>query len=84
MRLPAAALQPSVDLVEPVGSPERLAIDLDEGGTENAAPDRFVRFSPQAFREVILGDLEDVRIWSVMMPPRLIGMGRKPVSAPSN
>jgi SAM-dependent methyltransferase len=48
------------------------------------APGDYYRFSPQAFREVILGGLDDVRIWSVMMPPRLIGIGRKPVSAPSN
>ena len=41
-------------------------------------PGDFYRFSPQAFREVIMGGLEDVKVTSVMLPPRLMGIGRKP------
>lgn len=44
------------------------------------APGDYYRFSVQAFREVIMGGLEEVEIRSVMQPPRLIGLGRKPSS----
>jgi SAM-dependent methyltransferase len=42
------------------------------------APGDYYRFSPQAFHDVILAGLEDVEVRSVMLPPRLIGTGRKP------
>lgn len=40
-------------------------------------PGDFYRFSDQAFREVIMEGLEDVKVSPFMWPPRLIGMGRK-------
>lgn len=43
------------------------------------APGDYYRFSEQAVREVLLGGLTDVRTWYVMFPPRLIGIGRKPI-----
>ena len=42
------------------------------------APGDYYRFSPQAFREVILEGMTDKIVTSVMAPPRLIGIGRKP------
>lgn len=41
-------------------------------------PGDYYRFSPQAFREVLLAGLEDVEVHSVMLPPRIIGVGIKP------
>ncbi len=41
------------------------------------APGDYYRFSPQAFKEVLFADLENVEIFSVMIPPRIIGIGRK-------
>ncbi len=37
----------------------------------------FYRFSEDAYREVIMSGLEDVRIWRIMLPPRIFGMGTK-------
>src|SRR3954453_5454627 len=42
-RLPAPSPQPALDLVQPVGTPERLAVDEEEGRAEHAALDRAVR-----------------------------------------
>jgi SAM-dependent methyltransferase len=42
------------------------------------APGDYYRFSPQTFEEVFLGDMDDVEIRSLMLPPRIIGIGRKP------
>ena len=41
-------------------------------------PGDYYRFSPQAFKEVIFSGLKDVRIFSVMSVPRIIGYGIKP------
>ena len=43
-------------------------------------PGDYYRFSPQAFREVIMAGLEGVRVQSMMLPPRLVGVGTKPLS----
>jgi SAM-dependent methyltransferase len=40
-------------------------------------PGDFYRFSPQAFREVIMAGLDKVEVRSIMLPPRLIASGRK-------
>jgi len=45
------------------------------------APGDYYRFSPQAFREVFFAGLTDVEISSVMIPPRIIGHGRKTTAA---
>jgi len=41
-------------------------------------PGDYYRFSPQAFKEIIFDGLKDVRIFSVMSVPRIIGCGIKP------
>lgn len=41
-------------------------------------PADYWRFSDQAFRGPIMAGLEDVTVQSVMLPPRLIGVGKKP------
>jgi SAM-dependent methyltransferase len=55
--------------------------DLIKRGTPTMrihdAPHDYYRFSPHAYRDVILQGLDDVRVWSVMQPPRVFGMGRK-------
>ncbi len=40
-------------------------------------PGDYYRFSPQAMKEVLLQGLSQVQIFSVMQPPRIVGMGRK-------
>ncbi len=42
------------------------------------APGDYYRFSRQAFEEVLLAGLDDVDVHSVMLPPRMIGVGKKP------
>jgi SAM-dependent methyltransferase len=42
------------------------------------APGDYYRFSPQAFREVLFEGMENVKIYSVMMPPIIIGTGTNP------
>ena len=42
-------------------------------------PGDFYRFSPQAMKEVILKDLTDIKVLTVMLPPRVIGSGRKAI-----
>lgn len=49
----------------------------------HANPGDYYRFTPQAYREVILAGLEDVDVVSVLTPPRIIGSGVKPTSAPT-
>lgn len=44
----------------------------------HAAPADFYRFSEDAVREVLFSGYENVSVESVMMPPRLIGIGQKP------
>lgn len=41
-------------------------------------PGDYYRFSVQAMREVLCAGLEDVRVETIMMPPRIIGYGFKP------
>ncbi len=41
------------------------------------APGDYYRFSPQTYREVIFEDLEIINIISIMLPPRIIGVGKK-------
>ncbi len=40
-------------------------------------PGDYYRFSPQAFRDVVFEGMRDVRVRSVLIPPRLIGSGLK-------
>jgi SAM-dependent methyltransferase len=42
------------------------------------APGDYYRFSPQALRDVILEGLDEIEIRAVMLPPRLVGIARKP------
>jgi SAM-dependent methyltransferase len=44
-------------------------------------PGDYYRFSPQMVREVILEGLEQTEITSLMLPPRLIGVGVKPLNS---
>lgn len=46
----------------------------------HAWPGDYYRFSPQAFREVVFEGFEDVEVYSVMLPPRIFGIGRKPAA----
>jgi SAM-dependent methyltransferase len=41
-------------------------------------PEDFYRFSPQAVSEVLLEGLEDKELLTVMLPPRIVGVGVKP------
>jgi SAM-dependent methyltransferase len=41
-------------------------------------PGDYYRFSPQAFKEVFFEGMRNVRISSLMVPPRIIGSGVKP------
>jgi SAM-dependent methyltransferase len=43
----------------------------------HAAPGDYYRFSPQTFREVFFIDIDDVEVRSIMLPPRIIGVGTK-------
>ncbi len=43
-------------------------------------PGDFYRFSAQAMREVILEGLDDIDVRTIMLPPRVIGTGIKPLS----
>lgn len=45
------------------------------------APADYWRFSPQAFAEVFLEHLDEVEVRTLMQPPRIIGVGRKPAAA---
>jgi SAM-dependent methyltransferase len=52
------------------------------------APGDYYRFTEAAMRDVFLRDFEVVEVGSVMVPPRVIGVGRKvaaatPISAPT-
>ena len=40
-------------------------------------PGDYYRFSPQTFQEVFFEDIDDVEIRSIMLPPRIIGVGTK-------
>ncbi len=44
---------------------------------EHRFPGDYYRFTEQAMREVLLAGLKDVRVFKVMNPPRIIGLGRK-------
>ena len=44
----------------------------------HAHPSDYYRFSPQAVRDVFLDGLIDTELHTVMLPPRLIGVGIKP------
>ena len=41
------------------------------------APGDYYRFSPACFKEVFLEGYEDKKVWEVMAPPRIIGIGKK-------
>jgi ubiquinone/menaquinone biosynthesis C-methylase UbiE len=43
-------------------------------------PGDYYRFSPQAVREVFLEGLEQVEVRTIMLPPRVIGIGIKPAN----
>ncbi len=43
----------------------------------HAAPGDYYRFSAQTFEEVFFEDIDDVEVRSVMLPPRIIGVGTK-------
>ncbi len=45
----------------------------------HAAPSDYYRFSPEAYREVLLDGLENKEVRSLMLPPRIIGLGMKPL-----
>ena len=38
-------------------------------------PGDYYRFSPQAFREVIFRQMDRVEVFSIKVPPRIIGIG---------
>ena len=40
-------------------------------------PGDYYRFSPQTFKEVFFEDIDDVEVRSIMLPPRIIGVGVK-------
>lgn len=40
-------------------------------------PSDYYRFSPEAFREVIFEGLREVKVYSILLPPRIIGVGIK-------
>lgn len=40
-------------------------------------PGDYYRFSPQTFQEVFFGDMDNVDVVSIMLPPRIIGVGTK-------
>jgi SAM-dependent methyltransferase len=40
-------------------------------------PADYYRFSPQAMREVFLEDLQETEVFTVLIPPRIIGVGVK-------
>ena len=44
-------------------------------------PGDYYRFSPDTYRDVFMAGLEEVSITSLMLPPRIIGCGIKPVMA---
>jgi SAM-dependent methyltransferase len=46
-------------------------------------PGDFYRFSPQAVGEVLLDGLEDKELHTLMVPPRIVGVGVKPLRARS-
>lgn len=41
------------------------------------APGDYYRFSPQTFKDVFFEDMEEVNISAIMIPPRIIGFGKK-------
>jgi ubiquinone/menaquinone biosynthesis C-methylase UbiE len=43
-------------------------------------PGDYYRFSPQSMREVFLEGLEQIDVRTVMLPPRIIGVGTKPAN----
>lgn len=43
----------------------------------HAAPGDYYRFSPQTIKEVFLEDFENVEVLTIMLPPRIIGVGTK-------
>ena len=60
-----------------VKSGEMMAGTLTLG--EHFFPNDYYRFSTQAVKEIFLNGFESVQTTQVMMPPRIIGWGRKPV-----
>ncbi len=56
---------------------EPLLVSTSVLGIHNC-PSDYYRFSPRAVAEVLMGGLKDVRVFSHMDPPRIIGSGIKP------
>ena len=46
----------------------------------HSAPGDYYRFSPQAIKKVFFEGMDNVHVWSIMQPPRLIGIGTKKAS----
>ena len=46
----------------------------------HSAPGDYYRFSPQAMKKVFFEGMDNVHVWSLMQPPRLIGTGTKKAS----
>lgn len=40
-------------------------------------PGDYYRFSQQTFREIFFDDMDNVEVYSIMLPPRIIGIGNK-------
>src|SRR5712691_11977067 len=53
---PAAGGEPFVDLLQPVGAPERLAVDDDIGRAERAPRDRLLHLGARAVLHRLVGD----------------------------
>ena len=43
-------------------------------------PGDFYRFSPQAMRYVFIEEMENIEVRTIMLPPRVIGIGIKPMA----
>jgi hypothetical protein len=59
-----------------VKSDELMAGTLTLG--EHFFPNDYYRFSTQAVEEIFLEGFDSVQTMQIMMPPRIIGWGRKP------
>jgi SAM-dependent methyltransferase len=46
-------------------------------------PHDYYRFSKHTYRDVIFDSFQDVTVWSIMVPPRLYGYGRKKLKGAS-
>src|SRR4051812_4699308 len=85
-RLPAARPEPALDLVQTVGTPERLAVDEEEGRAEHAALDRAVRLflEPRLHGRALDGRHQLVRRYAERGPhlAHRLGSAEVPALAP--